>query len=74
MIDIWLIFTLFIPFAEVILHTKLALMKQRLEEKGNAIMTRGANNGNAWTKVDMGSKDIKMIRFSIISTSILYIG
>ena len=30
MIDTWLIFTLFIPFMEVIFHTKMAMIRQRL--------------------------------------------
>lgn len=30
MIDVWLIFTLLIPFMEVILHTKMEMIRQRL--------------------------------------------
>ena len=58
MIDTWLIFSLFIPFAEVVLHTLLVLMKQRLEEKG---VMRQTDNG--WVKEKVPSKDIKKIRF-----------
>ena len=58
MIDYWLIFSLFIPFAEVVLHTLLVLMKQRLEEKG---VMRQTDNG--WVKEKVPSKDIKKIRF-----------
>ena len=38
MVDGWLIFTLFIPFAEVILHTRMEQLKQKLNQmdKDNA--------------------------------------
>ena len=64
MIDTWLIFTLFIPFAEVVLHTKLVLMKQRLEEKGVRSTIKPSTENNGWMKEKVPSKDIKNLRFA----------
>ena len=64
MIDTWLIFTLFIPFAEVVLHTKLVLMKQRLEEKGDRSTIKPSAENNGWMKEKVPSKDIKNLRFA----------
>ena len=41
MIDTWLIFTLVIPFIEVILHTKMVMTRQRLSEMED-------QTGTAW--------------------------
>ena len=32
MIDAWLLFTLLIPFAEVLLHTRIEQLRQKLEQ------------------------------------------
>ena len=72
MIDFWLIFTLFIPFAEVCLHTKLAQIKRRLEETDNT-NTR-TNRGNSWIGEEEASKDVIMLRFSFKKQNYFLIG
>ena len=42
MVDGWLIFTLFIPFAEVILHTRMEQLKQKLNKM--------SQDNTAWLK------------------------
>ena len=39
MIDAWLLFTLMIPFAEVLLHTRMEQLKQKFEELENRVVT-----------------------------------
>ena len=39
MVDAWLLFTLMIPFAEVLLHTRMEQLKQKLEELENRVVT-----------------------------------
>ena len=42
MIDAWLLFTLLIPFAEVLLHTRIEQLRQKLEQMDDI--------NNAWGK------------------------
>ena len=42
MVDMWLLFSLSIPFSEVILHTKMEQLKQKLKKLDDI--------KNAWTK------------------------
>ena len=42
MVDMWLLFSLSIPFSEVILHTKMEQLKQKLKKLDDV--------KNAWTK------------------------
>ena len=39
MVDAWLLFTLIIPFAEVLLHTRMEQLKQKFEELENRVVT-----------------------------------
>ena len=39
MVDAWLLFTLMIPFAEVLLHTRMEQLKQKFEELEKRIVT-----------------------------------
>ena len=39
MIDAWLLFTLVIPFAEVLLYTRMEQLKQKLEQLENRVVT-----------------------------------
>ena len=48
MVDAWLLFTLMIPFAEVLLHTRMEQLKQKLEQMENRSAT--ANISQATTK------------------------
>ena len=42
MVDMWLLFSLSIPFSEVILHTKMEQLKQKLKKMDDV--------KNAWSK------------------------
>lgn len=44
MIDIWFIFTLFVPFLEVILHTRMEMLRNQLENDSTAWQ----DQPNAW--------------------------
>jgi hypothetical protein len=37
MVDAWLLFTLLIPFAEVLLHTRMEQLKQKLDQMDGII-------------------------------------
>ena len=39
MVDVWLLFTLMIPFAEVLLHTRMEQLKQKFEQMENRVVT-----------------------------------
>ena len=39
MVDAWLLFTLLIPFAEVLLHTRMEQLKQKLKQLENRVVT-----------------------------------
>lgn len=54
MIDVWLIFTLFIPFMEVILHTKMEMIRQRLNsiEMGASTPTDSRLIKTVWNQND----------------------
>ena len=43
-IDAWLIFTLFMPFLEVVLHTRIAMVRQKLD----TIAKTDSNCKKAW--------------------------
>ena len=39
MIDVWLLFTLFVPFVEILIHTKLVLIKEdQNQESSSAVV------------------------------------
>ena len=44
MIDAWLIFTLVIPFMEVILHTKMRMIRQRVKKMEEDIKNTWGEN------------------------------
>ena len=48
MIDAWLLFTLLIPFAEVLLHTRMEQLKQKLKQTGKRVVA--TKNSQASTK------------------------
>jgi hypothetical protein len=52
MIDTWLIFTLFIPFMEVILQTRMAVVNRRLKSMDLVLdmnsLTISENKDNTW--------------------------
>ena len=37
MIDVWFLFNLFVPFLEVVIHTKLELLKGELEQASSEV-------------------------------------
>ena len=60
MIDAWLLFTLLIPFAEVLLHTRIEQLKQKLEQMDDI--------NNAWGK----DKDKMISRKNNINKKLRY--
>ena len=56
MIDAWMIYSLFIPFLEVIIHTKLVLMKEELQKPMNAIYP---SDGRFLEKTELAEKAVK---------------
>ena len=41
MIDVWLLFTLFVPFVEILIHTKLVLIKEDQNQESSSAVTNG---------------------------------
>ena len=39
MVEVWLLFTLMIPFAEALLHTRMEPLKQKLKQLENRVVT-----------------------------------
>ena len=39
MVEVWLLFTLMIPFAEALLHTRMEQLKQKLKQLENRVVT-----------------------------------
>lgn len=70
MIDIWFIFTLFVPFLEVILHTKMETIKQEIEDiqkKPNGTWSQNQVEHNGIVEIK-GRKTKNLNRLRIIAT------
>ena len=39
MVEVWLLFTLMIPFAEALLHTRMEQLKQKIKQLENRVVT-----------------------------------
>ena len=75
MIDTWLIFTLFIPFMEVILQTRMAVVNRRLKSMDLVLdmnsLKNSENKENTWIqnqdKLDLLKKrDTQTLRYDFI--------
>ena len=75
MIDTWLIFTLFIPFMEVILQTRMAVVNRRLKSMDLVLdmnsLRNSENKENTWIqnqdKLDLLKKrDTQTLRYDFI--------
>ena len=69
MIDVWLLFTLFVPFVEILIHTKLVLIKedQNQEESSSAVMPL-VTNGDV---EDINETKIKFVFLGTVTAVIL---
>ena len=69
MIDTWLIFTLFIPFMEVILQTRMAVVNRRLKSMDMVLdmnsMKNSENKENAWVHAQdvLKKRDTQTLRY-----------
>ena len=66
MIDAWLLFTLMIPFAEVLLHTRMEQLKQKLEELENRVVTMKNSQEIAKNQVQPQSEPQSMTNPSMV--------
>lgn len=77
MIDVWLLFVAFIPFAEVILHTRITMIRQKLKKADEMInnvwgVNAGEGNGLKARGIDaLKKKDTKALKYSIHNNRIL---
>ena len=62
LIDAWLIFTLIIPFMEVILHTKMVMIRKSMENLMVKIKTAWGNEKKQHTMEEL-KKSAKLLRF-----------
>ena len=46
MIDVWLLFTLFVPFVEILIHTKLVLIKEDQNQESSSAVVPLVTNGD----------------------------
>ena len=58
MIDIWFIFTLFIPFMEVLLHTRMEMIRRQLKNEKSS-PNAGFRKSNTWDILDAKEQDKK---------------
>ena len=66
MVDAWLLFTLMIPFAEVLLHTRMEQLKQKLEELENRVVTMKNSQEIAKNQVQPQSEPQSMTNPSMV--------
>ena len=64
MIDTWMIFSLFVPFMEVLLQTKIMLLTQKVENVSeNSKKSKQAWSGDHKKANIKKKKNLKMIRY-----------
>ena len=68
MIDAWLLFTLVIPFAEVLLHTRMEQLKQKLEQLENRSATSNVSQASTQNQVQPQSETQSITNSSMAST------
>ena len=56
MIDAWLLFTLLIPFAEVLLHTRMEQLRQKLEQMENKVVAMNISQASTTNQVQPQSE------------------
>ena len=56
MVDAWLLFTLMIPFAEVLLHTRMEQLRQKLEQMENKVVAMNISQASTTNQVQPQSE------------------
>ena len=66
MVDAWLLFTLMIPFAEVLLHTRMEQLKQKVKQTEKRVVTMKKSQPSTKNQVQPQSEPQSMTTPSMV--------